>query len=451
VGRIYTTGVHSDCITPSYYSTGYMESKVQWMLDTKAGESLRKKLLSHPAFAEEPKMAIKAIEILVSIYEKIPNSKKDYDWGISYKKFENGFREAKKSHKEFVKALTELGLLPITQKSAPPTLVSTGKTRRYLFRKEFKDFYIKSCVESENSYDPEAPLRSAALSRKRNRRLGMAKKIEDVFKRTHEVLSCTVEVDRVRLRKEPESSKKNEAMVIIEQLRRSDFIVSESNIKSSRLFHTLANFPSDFRKYLKVKDKVYSAEVDIRACWSTFLEAQLLLKQPKNDALKAECAKWRELFCNPTKDPREAIIEEYGLNATVAELKEYLNKYLNGYTVTEEGDHRELKPIYSILDEWFADAYPAMYKAWKDAKPKKLASQIGVNFETPLMSDPRIYSLAKQQDVVLYYQFDGFGIFARPMSQSELEKILVSICELMQKISFEKFGVPIVVKQELFI
>jgi hypothetical protein len=67
------------------------------------------------------------------------------------------------------------------------------------------------------------------------------------------------------------------------------------------------------------------------------------------------------------------------------------------------------------------------------------------------MSDPRIYSLAKKLDVVLYYQFDGFGIFARPMSKSELEKILVSICELMQKISIDKFDVPIVVKQELFI
>jgi len=428
-----------------------MGRKVQWMADTKAGESLLNNLLSHSVFGEEPKMAIKAIGLLETIAKSTASSEQGADWGISYKKYVKAFRGAKKSYKYFKKALIELGLLEVTKRHTIPSIFNKGITTRYRVTKRFKDTYDKSVREDEKRFDPEEPLCVRELRDKRTRRLRDAQKIKDVFQREHEVLSCTIEVDRVRLRKESQSRKKDDALAIVGQLRRSDFIVSESNVKSSRLFHTLANFPSDFRKYLKVEDKVYSAEVDIRACWSTFLEAQLLLKHPKNDALKAECAKWRELFCNPTKDPREAIIEEYGLNASVAELKEYLNKYLNGYTVTEEGDHRELKPIYSILDEWFADAYPAMYKAWKDAKPKKLASQIGLNFETPLMSDPRIYSLAKKLDVVLYYQFDGFGIFARPMSQTELEKILVSICELMQKISFEKFKIPIVVNRELFI
>jgi len=430
-----------------------MKINVRWMEDTKAGESLLNNMLSHSVFAEEPKMTIKALELLVYIARRTTKNEQDADWGMSYKEFQNAFRRSNKSYTDFIEALIKLGLLELTKAHTKPTKDKRGTSARYRVTKKLRDAYLKSSKEDiMKGYDPKALFAySGSVLSKRSRRRRAAQEISDDFRKAHEILCSSVEVDMEMFLKESECERKNSALAIFAQLRRTDFEVSKSNGKSSRLYHTLVNLPSDFRKYLKVDDKVYSAEVDIRACWSTFLEAQLLLKHPKNDALKAECAKWRDLFCNPSIDPREAIIKEYGLNATVAELKEYLNKYLNGYTVTEEGDHRELKPIYSILDEWFADAYPAMYKAWKDAKPKKLASQIGLKFETPLMSDPRIYSLAKKLDVVLYYQFDGFGIFARPMSKSELEKILVSICELMQKISIDKFDVPIVVKQELFI
>lgn len=427
-----------------------MKNKVDWMLDTKAGESLLNLLLSDSVFSEEPKMATKALELLVDIYGRIPNSKQDYDWGISYKEFQNTFRGAKNNSK-FVKALIKLGLLELTQKKVAPSPFSKGRTNRYRFTKRFKDAYYKSVRENEELYNPEELLCVRKLGKKRTRRLREAQKIMDVFQREHEVLSCTVEVDMVRLRKESESSKKDQALAIVGQLRRVEIKVSEPNSESSRLYHTLANFPSIFRKYLRVGDKRYCAEIDIRACWATYLAAQLMHKEPSNDALKAECVKWQEMFCDPSKDPRQTIKEESRLSVTTGDIKDTLNKYLSGYTEIKAGEHRTLKPVYSVLDDWFANRYPAMYTAWKKAKPSKFGRLVGIKFETPLMTDPRIYSLAKKQDVILCYQSDGFGIFASPMSKSELEKILVSICELMQDISIKKFGVPIVVKTEQFI
>jgi hypothetical protein len=91
-----------------------------------------------------------------------------------------------------------------------------------------------------------------------------------------------------------------------------------------------------------------------------------------------------------------------------------------------------------------------MYAVWSRLPVKEMANGLGVYFETPLMSDERLYEYAKANNLLLYYQFDGFGIFSDVAdNQSVLEAKLRGLCTLMQQISIEKFNVPIVVKQEM--
>jgi hypothetical protein len=92
-----------------------------------------------------------------------------------------------------------------------------------------------------------------------------------------------------------------------------------------------------------------------------------------------------------------------------------------------------------------------MHKAWEAAGPSNLAYKIGLNFETPLMTDPKLYDFAEKNGAKLFYQFDGFGVFAHPGKKAALKKVLACLCRLMTKISNEKFRVPIVVKQEIMV
>jgi hypothetical protein len=132
-------------------------------------------------------------------------------------------------------------------------------------------------------------------------------------------------------------------------------------------------------------------------------------------------------------------------------IKEALNKYLNGVLQTAEMNNWKVSPEYHALDDWFSSAYPSMHKAWRTAGPDKLGDVIGKSFETPLMTDPELYDFADKNEVKLFYQFDGFGVFAHPSKQEAHKDILAGLCRLMTKISNEKFRVPIVVKQEIMV
>ena len=127
-------------------------------------------------------------------------------------------------------------------------------------------------------------------------------------------------------------------------------------------------------------------------------------------------------------------------------MKECLNKYLNGSLQATLKNHRKPSPRYTAVDGWFASRYPQMHKAWEASVPKSLARKIGQHFETPLMTHEKLYDYADTHGIMLYYQSDGFGIFAHPGKQEDLNGILSGLCRLMTKISEEKFGVPIVVR-----
>jgi hypothetical protein len=62
------------------------------------------------------------------------------------------------------------------------------------------------------------------------------------------------------------------------------------------------------------------------------------------------------------------------------------------------------------------------------------------------MADKQLYDYADKHGIMLYYQYDGFGVFALPGKPEAFEAALAGLCELMRDISEKKFGVPIVVQ-----
>ena len=442
------------CIRLILPSTSSVQREEQWIRKTAAGQLLVERLLTHPLFRAEPEMAKRGVEFLTSIARRTARGKPAKDWGIYHKDIENHFRKGERPHLAYKQALRKLQLLKVAAEPRRPRTPGTGKVTQYSVHESVIDAYHEARIQQRRKEGFGDKLCKGDNARKRSRRLKAAEAIEDRFCRAHEVLCCTVEVDWLWDESfiSDERRKVGTAIDVLAELASVDFdpVVNDGN--RSRLYHPLAGLPKEVRKHLRVGDRAYRAEVDIRACWPTFLGAHLLkLHGDSNEALKAECIKWQEAFCKPgdENDPRIGIKNETGVKFRDGELKGRLNEYMSGYL--QSSDNKGWKPPakHMAIDDWFAKTNPEMHKAWKAAGPKKLGRQLGLHFETPLMTDSRLYDYADEQGITLYYQYDGFGVFAQPGSQEALEKVLAGLCQFMRDISAKKLGVPIVVRWEL--
>ena len=426
-----------------------MVKMTDWMLKTETGKRLKALLLQHVAYASRPKMADEAVKLLAYVASRTSKNADGTGVGIPHDLIRNRFRGGVRAVSECKSALFELGLLEVTDEPIPGTQFT-----HYRATKRMVDAYNKALPEERKALGYDGSLCKGADAERRRRRRLKAIDLKDPFCRTHELLCCSVEVgwswDKDEGYKQKQPGEVTTALDILGHLTRVDFDPIKRGKKSSRLFHPLVNFPSTLRSQLYTKELIYAGEVDVRACWPTFLSAQLLeLNKDGDEALKAECAKWQEAFCDEKKDPRTTILKETGLSISPSMLKECLNKYLNGTIQAAERKDRTISSRYRGLEEWFSCTYPRMHRAWKAAGPDTLGEKIGRNFETPLMADGRLYDYADSKGVMFFYQYDGFGVFARPGKEEGLQEVLAGLCRLMHAISKEKFGVPIVVKQKL--
>ena len=428
-----------------------MGGKRDLILNTPASSRLQELMASHPAFGREPRMKVEAAKFLVKLAEEPKNWEKDL--GVSYKRFKSAFQGSKTSHATFKKALIALGLLDLTKQYIAPVKIpgvklppsaSWGAVAHYRITEKLKSYYLEAGREAACKFDGRDSISIKDFVKKRGRRLLKARKMSDAYCKHHEVLACTVDADWGNF--DADQKTVGEACAILIRLATADYPAVKNDGKKCRLHHPLAGFPKVLRKHLRVEDRVYCGEVDIRACWPTFLAAALLqLNKDADEALKAECAKWQKMFCAAHPHPRQVILDEMPLPMTEEAIKQALNKYLNGVLQTAETNNWKVSPEYKALDLWFSCTYPTMHMAWRTAGPDKLGDVIGKCFETPLMTDPELYDYAENNGITLYYHFDGFGVFAHPEKQEALKDILAGLRRLMTDISEKKFEVPIVV------
>lgn len=412
------------------------------MLKTTEGLRLQALLLSHPAYEKNPEMVVDALKFLEEVaIDTEGKEKPNDDWGIPTDRLKSAFQRSREGYAPYKEALEGLKLLEMTKQYIAPSIFNgnKGTAARYRVTEVYRGYYNKAATEWRVLPEDEGK-----LVRKRGRRIREAKGIVDAFSRSHEILSCTAWMDWDSV---PQGGKRLAiARAIMGRLQRVEFGRIGNDGNRSRLYHPLANMPKEFRKGLWSTRLAYSGEVDVRACWPTFLAAQLRKLNEEDEAFQAECRDWTESFCDKLNDPREAILRETRLSISADVLKGCLNKYLNGSLQAALKSRRKVSPRYTALDIWFASRYPLMHRAWEAEGPSSLAYEIGLNFETPLMTDSRLYEYAEEKGIVLYYQFDGFGVFAHPEKQEALENILAGLCRLMSDISTEKFRVPIVVR-----
>ena len=416
---------------------------------TGAGKRLERYLARSIVFRNEPEAINDALKFLGDIADR---TDADGDLGISYKAVQNAFRKRSQKPPVIRNALIELGVLAPTKRAVAPTIFSDGAVARYQVTERFRKAYLDAAYEFVSRCGADRSLLGAAYADKGRKRLAKAQS-GAAFIRAHETLSHQVQlIEWGRLEAEKANADVRTAVAIFGRVVRFDYKPITLG-KGSRLYHPLVNFPSRLRSHLRVIGRHYCGEVDIRACWSTFLAAYLFSvhkRRGKNvEALRAECSRWQGMFCDPAKDPRDVIRAQVGSSIPEKEMKDCLNKWMNGSVQAAEKAKRKPTGWHLAIGRWFAAEYPEMNKVWLAAKPSTVGKGIGTMFETPIMADERIYEYADSNDLTLSYSFDGFSVYAPPTDRFESQVALDGLCELIKAISVEKFGIPIVVTSEL--
>jgi hypothetical protein len=437
------------------------------MLSTKDGRSLKDLLLGHPAYSRDPQAVEYALKFLERLALKTVGGDGEADErGIGHKEIQNalgGRRSPAGESKptDLKDALIELGLLVQTEKALPPLhhIKIKGyrpRTASYKVSKTFISPFQGASfdwVEKWFTNPEELPKSHRDVLRKR---LSKARRMGDVFAEHHEELMASLRLfDFESLRSQRGTTEVGVAVAVLGQIARSDFkpicsIPSKDSKEApkSRLANPLSSFPGSLRRHLRVADKLYAGEVDIRACWPTFLAPQLLKtskERGSSEELKVECARWQSLFADRSHHPREVIRMQAGLRVPREQMKSHLIVWMNGSIQAAIKKKEVPKKTHLELSAWFESNYPAMHAEWERVGPNRLGASIGANFETPLMTDRAIFDYAKAEGLWLSYTFDGFSVFAARTEEQVLAGKLKGLCNLMQQISIERFGIPVVV------
>ena len=214
--------------------------------------------------------------------------------------------------------------------------------------------------------------------------------------------------------------------------------------KDGRIHHELVRLKSDARVLLNYKDLPYKAVVDIRSCHPTFFSLYLLNHSytlhyltdntDKATALQQEHEKWIGLFCNPTTDPKEVIVQACGFK-DMQTAKWAMNQTLNG---------SRRFPKYLA---WLQKEFPTLFACWQKTKVKDTGNAIAREYERPLILDKGLNDLADTLGIKIISEHDGFGVFT-DADGDKLQSLLNTLTNYLQSRSIRLFGVPIVVKSK---
>ena len=179
------------------------------------------------------------------------------------------------------------------------------------------------------------------------------------------------------------------------------------NESDGRLVTTYTNIPAQMKSMAAYKTKSHAAVVDIRSCHPTFFS--LYIKSIYIDdethfpfvdgaTLESEHQKWLALFTNKDIDPKQVIAT--ACKRDIDWAKEALIKTINGH----KG--------YTVLLDYIKTNFPTLFAIWSTTDAATTGVAICKKYETPLMLDVDLYDLAKQFDIKLGYENDGFSIFS---------------------------------------
>ncbi len=163
-----------------------------------------------------------------------------------------------------------------------------------------------------------------------------------------------------------------------------------------------------------------------------------------------EVKRWNSIWFNPDIDGRETIsIQMKQTTYNKDKMKLLVNSYLNGCGWKKNNDNKWIfnhtDKLYKSFDNWLKSSFPLLYNKWLETNITKTGCEIAKQYESVLFQNPEVYKLAKENNMILGYINDGFGIY----SLKPIEECLANINklkELLVKQSYELWGVTVILK-----
>lgn len=442
----------------------------------KVSKNLFDLLFTHPVFQREPK-AINTAQYWLNEIDAATarNEGRPVTW--DYKDIQDRFRKFAQSPTVFRDALRDLGLVNFTTYKPPPNALVQGTCRAFTITRLGQNLISEGNQQWLYSLlkDPQTHRRNqVAVSKRKKSRMVYSdpmKRIIDEFRHAVEFerdsLLHFLNTEKVKNPTRCRAAYHDLLALVTKKFR-------ELEVKEGRICYEFVTLPAEYRPFALVKGKLYVATLDIRACWPTFLGKLLgefyatslkerLLETPDPlllevaaklerdvdpEKLKVECQTWTFIFTN-SEDPRVWISRKSGIDAPKADMKNCLNRWLNGGRQYErEADGKRNRKHHQQLEAWFQRRFPEMAKVWGGMKDRSMTGNlIAKAYELPLLLNPALYDLGKELGLVLSYEYDGVGVFA-DQDDPDLPSKLEKVGQYIQRQSVEEFGVPVVVKTE---
>ena len=435
-------------------------------------------LYGHTLFQNKPK-AINAAQYWLNALDKAicANSGRPVTWG--WKDIQDRFRAYTGSHTatEFRNALRDLKLIKFTSYKPPANDLAKGECRQFeitsLCRRLLIDCNSQWLYKLLDKKDAEYRRNQIRISRRRETKTVYSETIKAIIDDVRHGVKFDSDGIKELLTKDKMASTERYSLALHLLLAFQTKKFCELELKEGRIYHEFVALPREYRPLSNFKGKPYIATIDIRACHPTFLGKllkdfyQKFMDLPmgenvnlRDKAIKSKlvqidqakfeenCQKWTFIFSNP-EDPRDWIVRKNHLDISRENMKQCVNRWLNGGKQYENSLGGEInRKSNRRLEQWFQGMFPEMAKVWEALRHREVTGTLITEaYECELMLNPKLYEYSDRMGLTLIYEYDGVGVFAQPNDDS-LERKLHEVGSFIVRESVEQFNVPVVVKTE---
>jgi hypothetical protein len=459
----------------------------------KLSPALVQELEDEPAYQN-----IKAYAATHTFLRKVLFFCRDQEYAsIPAKKIKEWFETHAINYKTCLNALEHHGLIKIKHQ-----YIVGAKTRRYKLTEKGAGLMFEGQMQYLKKLFADPGLRRK-LQKQQSYHRNKADKYKDPFlQHIHTgLIGYTFDEAAVKLIEESDwgSLTKLKAVMNLTDFVERDFVDLKHNDTDNRCWNEFVGMKSELRKYFRLGNLKYRYILDIRSCHPLFLAYYLVYEsEPRrtpvhpdlstaetwlkmrlkreereqrerfsntnpttinpssltpsipsntttttsitntnlhyvggNSDIQAELWRWNQLFSDPDTDPKSILIRDLGY--TRDQAKAALNQSING------------GKQYRRFIKWFKAHFPLLHAIWDRTYKKKVGVDVSAYYETVLMKDMGLYTLADGLGLHLTYEFDGCGVMCRDDDSEVLAKIQQLIQHIQAK-SVRSWGIrPVIV------
>jgi hypothetical protein len=213
------------------------------------------------------------------------------------------------------------------------------------------------------------------------------------------------------------------------------------NEKDNRVWTPYTQLPAAIKTQIKIHGKEYICSTDIRSCYPSLFATYIKETSTQLDhSLNSEIEKWNNIFLNRAIDPKDFLSNALGIKRD--KIKEVQITYFNGRGFrNNKFSGSKFPKSYSKFNTWLETEFPLLYSNWIKTNVSQTGNNIGKLLETKLMLDGSIYRKAKELNLILGYEYDGFSLYGNVCKDHESITELLEFIELR---SMDLLGIKLV-------